>query len=82
HWSWLLAGLPEPQGLASYAAHLRWAYALGPQGGALLAQALARADAARPARLDRAMGGRTHPLDRVRQALGEGRFGTEWPLAH
>ncbi|WP_374661633.1 protein kinase [Inhella sp.] len=78
----LLAGLPEPQGLASYAAHLQWAHALGPHGGALLTQALARADAARPAGLSRAMGGSLHPLDRLRQALGEGRFSTEWPLAY
>lgn len=77
----LLAGLPEPQGLASYAAHLHLAHALAATG-APWRETLARADAARPQALERAMAGRTHPLDRLRQALAEGRMPPPaWPAA-
>ncbi|MFO1225525.1 protein kinase domain-containing protein [Roseateles sp.] len=65
----LLADLPEPQGLATYAAHLHLASALQAAGAPAteIQATLARADAARPARLDAAMAGRKHPLDQWRQ---------------
>lgn len=82
--SQLLAGLPEPQGLASYAAHLQLAAALRASGAPAAEQqaALARADAARPARLDAAMAGRRHPLDGLRRQLAEGEPSPSWPWAY
>lgn len=68
-----LDGLPPPQGLPHWRAQLDLAASLVAAGAPDAPQALARADALRPAWL--AAG---HPLDALRQALGRGGPSAAW----